>query len=97
MNGRFRGSRPRRPRRLRRETDGRLFDLDRRRFVDPAELGDDVRAGRPFRAHRQGTGEECTNEVLAEVLRNELSRQAGLVDLLRMTAPAPDERQRRRP
>ncbi|MFB4306864.1 hypothetical protein [Actinomadura sp. GTD37] len=77
MTDHFSESRRRRPRRLRRKADGRLFDLDERRFVDPAELADDVRAGRSFRAHRQGTGAECTNEVLVEVLRSTVSRHAG--------------------
>ncbi|OLT29287.1 hypothetical protein BJF79_40915 [Actinomadura sp. CNU-125] len=66
-----------RARRLRYKRDGRLFDLDERRFVDLAELADDVRTGRPFRAQRQGTGAECTNEVLVEVLRTMMSHHAG--------------------
>ncbi|MFC4906978.1 hypothetical protein [Actinomadura gamaensis] len=73
-----------RRRRLRREGDGRLFDLDERRFAGLAELADDIRAGRPFQAHRQGTGAECTNQVLVEVLRSALARHAGP-----MAAPAP--------
>ncbi|REE95228.1 polyhydroxyalkanoate synthesis regulator DNA-binding domain-containing protein [Thermomonospora umbrina] len=76
-------ARPRRERRralrLRRRPDGRLYDLDERRVIGLAELGDEVRAGRTFRAHRQGTGTECTNEVLVEILLTALPGVAGAV------------------
>ncbi|MBE1537486.1 hypothetical protein [Actinomadura algeriensis] len=99
-----------RARRLRYEADGRLFDLDERRFVGLAELAGDVRAGRPFRAQRQGTGAECTNQVLVEVLLSvpaSRSRQAGAPGLLGSAArllrapddaePPPDDRSGRTP
>ncbi|GAA3446890.1 hypothetical protein Pve01_46460 [Planomonospora venezuelensis] len=59
----------RQSRRLRLRNDGELYDLDERRAVDLEELCDDVRSGRRFRAYRQHTGAECTNEVLVEILR----------------------------
>ncbi|MBG0831211.1 hypothetical protein HS041_26005 [Planomonospora sp. ID67723] len=70
------GDRGRRPRRLRLKADGRLYDLDEHRHIGLDELCDDVRSGRSFRAHRQHTGAECTNEVLVEVLRSTLPRCA---------------------
>ncbi|MFV2173012.1 hypothetical protein ACFHW2_24995 [Actinomadura sp. LOL_016] len=99
MTGCFR----RRSRRLRYKADGRLFDLDERRFVELAELADDIRAGRPFRAQRQGTGAECTNEVLVEVLRSTVSHQAGqavaptLFDMASWFLRPPDEEEPRPP
>jgi hypothetical protein len=77
--------RGRRPRRLRRTVGGRLFDLDERRAVALEELIDDVRAGRPFRAYRRHTGEECTDEVLVHLLRTALPGCAGWVDLSRLS------------
>lgn len=61
-------------RRLRRESDGSLFDVDERRRLELAELCDDVRAGRYFRAVRHSSGEDCTHEVLSEVLAVGLPR-----------------------
>jgi hypothetical protein len=54
---------------LRRETDGSLYDVDERRPISVAELCDDLRAGRYFRATRSDSGANCTNEVLAEVIQ----------------------------
>ncbi|MBW4717312.1 hypothetical protein [Saccharothrix obliqua] len=51
-----------------RERDGGLTDVARRRPVTDSEVLDDLRAGRPFRAHRRDTGADCTIEVLARVL-----------------------------
>jgi hypothetical protein len=65
------GRRPRSPlprRRLRQESDGSLYDVDERRRVELVELCDDVRSGRYFRAARHTSGENCTQEVLAQVL-----------------------------
>jgi hypothetical protein len=55
-------------RRLRKESDGALFDVDERRRIGLDELRDDIRAGRYFRAVRHSSGEDCTQEVLAQVL-----------------------------
>jgi hypothetical protein len=57
------------PRILRRESDGGLYDVDERRRVSVAELRDELRTGRRFRASRHDSGANCTNEVLAEVLQ----------------------------
>jgi len=56
------------PRRLRRELDGELFDLDERRVVSLSELREDVRAGRRFRAEDRGSGGDCTYAVLGRVV-----------------------------
>jgi hypothetical protein len=61
-----RSSLPRRQ--LRRESDRSLYDLDERRRVEMSELCDDVRSGRYFRVTRHTSGEDCTQEVLAEVI-----------------------------
>jgi hypothetical protein len=45
-----------------------LYDVDERRRVELSELVDDVRSGRYFRAARHTSGENCTQEVLAQVL-----------------------------
>lgn len=55
-------------RRLRQESDGSLYDVEERRRVELSELVDDVRSGRYFRAARHTSGENCTQEVLAQVL-----------------------------
>ncbi|WP_165975971.1 hypothetical protein [Actinomadura rubrisoli] len=60
--------RARHARRLRLDADGRLYDPDERRFVEPRELCDDIRSGRTFRAYRAERGDECTNEILVRVL-----------------------------
>ncbi|MCE6998361.1 hypothetical protein LZG04_26700 [Saccharothrix sp. S26] len=51
-----------------RERDGGLTDVAGRRPVTDSEVLDDLRAGRPFRAHRRDTGADCTIEVLARVM-----------------------------
>lgn len=61
-----RSSLPRRQ--LRRESDKSLYDLNERRRVELSELCDDVRSGRYFRVTRHTSGEDCTQEVLAEVI-----------------------------
>ncbi|MFI9005828.1 hypothetical protein ACIGNX_01175 [Actinosynnema sp. NPDC053489] len=61
------GGRGRRRRDLLRDLDGTLVDTRTNLVVDVRDLLDDLRAGRPFRAHRRN-GDECTVEVLAEVL-----------------------------
>lgn len=55
-------------RRLRKESDGSLFDLDERRRIDIAELADDLRGGRFFRAARHSNGADCSHEVLAQLM-----------------------------
>ncbi len=60
--------RPSSARRLRRDEYGHLYDVIERRRVTFAELCDDLRARRSFRAYRHDTGEDCTFEVLLEAL-----------------------------
>jgi polyhydroxyalkanoate synthesis regulator protein len=48
--------------------DGALYDADEQRLVTLAELRDEVRNGRRFRAFRHDTGADCTYEVLANIL-----------------------------
>ena len=73
MRRRGRGDGANLPRReLRRESDGSLYDIDERRRVPLAELRDEVRVGRRFRAFRHDTASDCTNEVLVELLENAL-------------------------
>ncbi|MGI5170596.1 hypothetical protein ACQEU3_40230 [Spirillospora sp. CA-253888] len=68
---------------------GDLYDLDERRPVGLAELGEEVRAGRRFTVRREGTDTDCTNEVLLEVVRAVLPQYlpwpgaAGPMSLLR--------------
>ena len=59
---------PRPPRSLRRESDGTLYDLDERRTISIAELAEDVRAGRRFKARQDGSDRDCTQQVLLQVL-----------------------------
>ena len=56
------------PRSLRRAGDGALYDLDERRTITLAELAEEVRVGRRFRASREGSERDCTQQVLLEVL-----------------------------
>jgi PHB/PHA accumulation regulator DNA-binding domain len=56
------------PRRLRRDDDGSLYELDERRHITVRELADDVRGGRRFRVHQHGSERDCTQQVLLEVL-----------------------------
>lgn len=56
------------PRRLERGGHVDLYDLDGGRTMTPAELVEDLRAGRGFEVRRRGSGEDCTLEVLSEVL-----------------------------
>jgi hypothetical protein len=53
--------------------DGDLYDLDEQCRVSVRELGEEVKAGRQFRVRRQGSGAECTHEVLLQVVRSSLS------------------------
>lgn len=61
-----------RPRMLRRERDGSLFDVEMERSVSLSELAEDVKDGRRFRVTRAESGSGCTNEVLLEILRASL-------------------------
>ena len=56
------------PRLLQREPDGELLDLDERRAVSIAELREDIRAGRRFRAKDRASGTDCTYAVLVQVM-----------------------------
>lgn len=78
MTGRKLRRDPRPPRMLRRESDGSLYDTDEHRRVSVAELGDDVRAGRRFRAHHHESGDDCTRSVLLEVLRSSAPAGQGI-------------------
>jgi PHB/PHA accumulation regulator DNA-binding domain len=53
---------------LRRESDGRLYDVTQGRPVMASELRQDVRDGRRFRAEDARSGDDCTYEVLAELV-----------------------------
>jgi len=57
------------PRKLRRERDGSLFDVESEQSVSLSELAEDVKDGRRFRVSRAVSGSACTNEVLVEILR----------------------------
>jgi hypothetical protein len=59
---------PRPARVLRRDGDGTLYDLEERRTIPITELAEEVRVGRRFRAHQQGSERDCTQQVLLEVL-----------------------------
>ncbi|HEY4410405.1 MAG TPA: hypothetical protein VGO87_11025 [Acidimicrobiia bacterium] len=61
-------SRRRRRKKIVRRDDGSLFDATERRRITPAELRDYVRDGGLFEARRQGSGTDCTYEVLQSVL-----------------------------
>jgi hypothetical protein len=58
------------PREIVRDRDGNLFDVGEHRPVTLAELAEDVRAGRRFRARDQDGDALCTQQVLLEVLRH---------------------------
>jgi hypothetical protein len=59
---------PRPPRRLRRDGDGELYELDEHRVISLSELAEDVRSGRRFRAYQHGSERDCTQQVLLAVL-----------------------------
>jgi hypothetical protein len=61
-------SRRRRRKKIVRRDDGSLFDATERRRITPAELRDYIRDGGLFEARRQGSGTDCTYEVLQSVL-----------------------------
>ncbi|WP_411119876.1 polyhydroxyalkanoate synthesis regulator DNA-binding domain-containing protein [Streptomyces sp. 058-1L] len=52
---------------------GRLFDARTRRPVTLEGLADDVRCGRRFRVREDESGNECTYQVLAQVLNTRLA------------------------
>lgn len=56
-------------RRLLRASDGTLTEVDGGAVVTLGELRDGLQAGRYFRVTRAGTDVDCTNEVLAELIR----------------------------
>jgi len=61
-------SRRRRRKKIVRSDDGSLYDATERRRITAAELRDYVRDGGLFEARRQGSGTDCTYEVLQSVL-----------------------------
>ena len=61
-------SRRRRRKKIVRRDDGSLFDASERRRISTAELRDYVRDGGLFEARRQGSGTDCTYELLQSVL-----------------------------
>jgi hypothetical protein len=69
------------PRLLQRRADGSLHDAGLNRPVTLAELAEDVKDGRRFRAVRAESGASCTAEVLLEVLRAALPDVARLPDV----------------
>ncbi|XVQ15473.1 hypothetical protein ACQP1W_23965 [Spirillospora sp. CA-255316] len=74
-------------RRLCRAADGTLHDLHHHRPVSLDELCEDLRRGRPFRAYRQHTGTDCTNEVLVEVLLRALPHGGWKPAAIDLTGP----------
>ena len=54
---------------VRRAADGSLSDLKDGRPITVDDLRGDVKLGRYFRATDAETGSDCTNEVLAEVIK----------------------------
>ncbi|MEV6823362.1 hypothetical protein [Amycolatopsis sp. NPDC051102] len=88
------GARTRKRRALQRQPNGTLFDIEANRVVDVAELLDDVKAGRRFRAYRRN-GADCTVEVLVQMLDDAMAGQhAGLPasGLLALLTPRPPTR-----
>ncbi|WP_250285517.1 MULTISPECIES: polyhydroxyalkanoate synthesis regulator DNA-binding domain-containing protein [unclassified Frankia] len=65
-------------RRLRRDSDGSLYDINEHRRIPLSEIREDIQAGRRFRAVRDGSGEDCTNQVLADALKGALVDKVGL-------------------
>lgn len=63
-----RKSRRRRRKKIIRRDDGSLFDVSERRRITAAELRDYVREGGLFEARREGSGTDCTYEVLQSVV-----------------------------
>ena len=61
-------SRRRRRKKIIRRDDGSLYDAGERRRITPAELRDHLRDGGLFEARRQGSGTDCTYEVLQSVM-----------------------------
>ena len=61
-------SRRRRRKKIVRRDDGSLFDASERCRITPAELRDHLRDGGLFEARRQGSGTDCTYEVLQSVV-----------------------------
>ena len=55
---------------VRRGADGSLFDVEGGTPVTVEDLRAGLKAGRYFRATEADTGVDCTNEVLAEVIKS---------------------------
>ncbi|MEU1134543.1 polyhydroxyalkanoate synthesis regulator DNA-binding domain-containing protein, partial [Streptomyces sp. NPDC005900] len=53
---------------LARHRGGRLYDVRLHEPVSLEELAQDLRAGSQFTAHDHRTGDDCTYQVLAEVV-----------------------------
>jgi hypothetical protein len=58
------------PRTVLRTADGALCDAATGETVTLADLRNDMQAGRYFRATRDDTGTDCTNEILSELIRD---------------------------
>ncbi|MEV6425982.1 hypothetical protein [Streptomyces sp. NPDC051662] len=65
--------------------DGLLMDSLACRTVSLAELADDVRCGRRFRAREGASGSECTYQVLVQILLATLAPGATAGALSAMT------------
>lgn len=61
-------SRRRQRKKILRRSDGSLYDVSERRQISQAELREFVRDGGFFEARRQGSGSDCTYEVLQGVV-----------------------------
>ncbi|WP_143116514.1 polyhydroxyalkanoate synthesis regulator DNA-binding domain-containing protein [Lentzea xinjiangensis] len=58
--------------------DGTLRDGDTRDAIAIADLVDGLRSGRRFQVRTRDTGEDCTAEVLAEVLVEVMTSRGGI-------------------
>lgn len=67
---------------IHRAADGALSDVETGTAISLDELRDELQEGRYFRATRSDNGVECTNEVLAELIRNSLPAVESSLDAL---------------
>jgi len=63
-----RPARRRRRKKILRRSDGSLYDVSERRPISVVELREYVRDGGFFEARREGTGADCTHEILQGVV-----------------------------
>jgi hypothetical protein len=63
-----RPARRRRRKKILRRSDGSLYDVSERRPISVVELREYVRDGGFFEARREGTGADCTHEILQGIV-----------------------------